>query len=89
MLTLRNSITALTDYKGKSKFLFWNDIKKGDIFNFMLNIQKIRRNDGSLHATQIIVDKYDKDGMYINKAIVTINELVRYLNNFEFEEVKN
>lgn len=77
-MILKTRVKILSEYTGKSKFEFWNDLSVDDIIELRLKLKNLGHYKNTIHLTNITNNSTFVDSQ---------NSIVNYFSNVEFEEL--
>jgi hypothetical protein len=81
-MILKRDIEILEEYKGKSKFEFWHNLKVGDIVTIYMNLKPTGSNRGRIYAPDVYA-KNDREGVFGT----SINSFQGYLSQIKYKEL--
>lgn len=86
-LTLEKNIRAKSQYKGKTKFAFFNSIIPGDSINVSLQVTNPGGFGGRRYATNVYLRKENSVTGKEDTFSCSVTECAKYLNNLEYYEL--
>lgn len=82
-IKLKAYIRIDSEYKGKSKFPFFMDLKAGDHITIIYHLKSTSKY-GDMFAPEIRLQKFTKADIHFD---TTAGKLLRYLSNIDYTEI--